>query len=205
MTNQSLFGLIAHLTYQKRLKSTALKAAFVATDRAHFVSAECKKDAYQDRPLSIGEGQTISQPTTVAIMLEALDVKKGQHVLDIGCGSAWTSALLGHLVGKEGTVIGLERRMKLLIQGRKNLRHFSLPQVQLFLAHDRLGFPENRYDRILVSAAAPSFPEQLLEQLKPEGILVIPVQSDILICKKDRLGNIKQESLAGFSFVPLIY
>ena len=205
VNNDGLFGLISYLIFNKRLVSGALKAAFLATDRQHFVPPAFKKQAYADHPLAIGEGQTISQPSTVAVMLEALKVEKGHAVLDIGCGSGWTSALLGQLVGQEGSVTGLERRMKLLIQGRKNLSHFKLPHVQLYLAHDRLGYPENRFDRILVSASAPSFPEQLLNQLKPEGILVIPVQSDILICKKDKDENMRQESLSGFSFVPLIY
>eukprot|EP01047_Picozoa_sp_COSAG01_P008062 COSAG01_NODE_313_length_19043_cov_3.917177_1_plen_206_part_00 len=205
MGRTSLFNLIAHLSMNKTLKSEAIKQAFVEIDRAYFIPHHLQSQAYMDQPLAIGEGQTISQPTTVAIMLEALDVKVGQRVLDIGSGSGWSAALVAYLVGESGQVTGLERHEKLLIQSRLNIRKWHMPQLCLYLAHDRLGMPESSFDRILVSAAAPSFPGQLLNQLNPNGILVIPIQNDILICKKDSHGNVTQQSLSGFRFVPLLY
>jgi len=98
----------------KTLQTPALIEAFQHVDRRDFVAPDYVDQAYLDRPLPIGHAQTISQPTTVAMMLELLQPQAGQEILDIGSGSGWTTALLGHVVGKDGSVLGLELLPKLV-------------------------------------------------------------------------------------------
>src|SRR3989344_6098145 len=114
-------SLIASLISSNYLKTPSIIKAFQKVDRADFVLPEYRGAAHQDHPLPIGFGQTISQPATVAMMLEWLEPKKGQKILDIGCGSGWTTALLSSIVGKKGKVIGIERISELAEMAKKNL------------------------------------------------------------------------------------
>ena len=102
-------------------RNKAIKAAFTVVDRKDFVGDDYHFEAYEDYPLPTLSGQTISQPTTVAFMMELLDPRPGDIILDIGAGSGWTTALLGHMVGPEGKVIGLEIKPELVELGRKNI------------------------------------------------------------------------------------
>ena len=103
--------LVAHLERNTGvLKTPVLKAAFKVVDRKDFVAGDYAIEAYEDYPLPIGYGQTISQPTTVAFMCELLGPKRGDKILDLGSGSGWTTALLAHVVGPEGSVVGVEIR-----------------------------------------------------------------------------------------------
>ncbi|MEK9658171.1 MAG: methyltransferase domain-containing protein [bacterium] len=200
---QDLAELILHMTEKGALKSIDLIQAFETMDRRFFVAESQQKHCYEDRPLPIGLNQTISQPSTVAITLEQLAPEPGQQILDIGCGSGWTSALLGQIVGKQGQVLGLDRLAELLALGQQHLQHWDLPHVTLALAGPTLGAPGHTFDRILVSAAAKTFPESLLTQLRPNGRLVIPVTHDIVVCHKHVDGRVDSEYLSGFRFVPL--
>ena len=137
-------------------------------------------------------------------MLSLLDVLPGQKVLDIGSGSGWTTALLASLTGPSGSVLGLERVKELVSFGRANLLSCSFPQARIDKAGAVPGDPGSSYDRILVSAAAPTFPEELCDQLKPGGILVLPVAHSIWKVRRTGEGILKEEYY-GFSFVPLIY
>jgi len=197
--------LIDRLIGSGVLRSPHLIDAFQQCDRLLFVPEELYPYAYDDRPLPIGNGQTISQPYTVAIMLELLHPRLGDTVLDIGSGSGWTTALLASAVGKEGFVTGIERVASLVEYGRRSLQKADIHNASIELASPSvLGKPGHLFDRILVSASASEMPEVLFDQLKSGGVLVIPVQNSIWRITKRTDGEIEAFELPGFMFVPLI-
>ncbi|MFP4403374.1 MAG: protein-L-isoaspartate O-methyltransferase [Candidatus Woesearchaeota archaeon] len=171
--------------------------AFNAINRKDFM---LEGESEMDMPFPIAGGQTISQPYTVAFMLDKLDIKEGMKVLDVGSGSGWTTALIAHIIGKRGYVVGVELLDELVKFGSKNLKKYNFKNAEIIKAKkDIKGLPEKApYDRILVSAAATTVPEILIDQLSKEGIMLIPVNNTIQrITKKSR------EIWHGFSFVPL--
>lgn len=202
---KTMHELVDAMIYSDVLSSPQIIDAFRAVDRKYFVPLTLREDAYIDSPLPIGNGQTISQPSTVAFMLEKLSPQKGDKVLDIGSGSGWTTALLCHLVGEQGSVTGVERVSTLVEQGQENLAHFHFDHCFIRQAGEQLGIPGEKYDKILVSAAAEELPEELFSQLNVGGILVIPVENSIYKCTKISQEDIKTEAFYGFVFVPLIY
>lgn len=190
------------------LRTPRIVAAFQKIDRKVFVPSDLKYRAYENIPLPIGHGQTISQPLTVAIMLEALQPKAGDRVLDVGAGSGWVSALLGDLVGPNGRVMGIERIPMLAAQAQKNLAAFTLPQVRVMAGDASRGWPRSApYDLIHVAAAAPDIPKELLHQLVPGGRLIIPVGEpvqDLALITKKEDNTFSEHRIPGFQFVPLI-
>lgn len=154
-----------------------LDAAFRAVAREGFLPRAQRRHAGDDVPLAIGHGVTNSQPSTVRTMLRLLDVQPGERVLDVGAGSGWTTALLAHLVGPTGRVLGLEIRPEIAQWGAANLEASSFPWARLEPADPAvLGRPgESPYDRILVSAMARAVPGQLVAQLAGDGVMVAPV------------------------------
>ncbi len=187
------------------LESPTLARAFQSVDRAHFVEPDYMPEAYEDYALPIGFDQTISQPTTVAFMLELLEVEDGNKVLDVGSGSGWTTVLLANLVGPSGSVLGLEIVPELVERGKRNLAKYSKSNARIEAAQKTVGKEaEGPFDRILVNAAAEELPEGLLSQLSVGGILVIPIKQSIWkITRKDELTFDEQE-YPGFAFVPLV-
>jgi protein-L-isoaspartate(D-aspartate) O-methyltransferase len=196
--------LSLYLQQRGTLYSPLLISSFNAIDRKDFVSYSFHDQAYEDYPLSIGEGQTISQPFTVAFMLELLELREEDKVLDIGCGSGWTTALLAHAVDK-GSVTALERIAQLLALAEENLSKYSFTNIHLQLAGKALGLPAETFDKILVSAAAEKLPLELVRQLNPGGIMVIPIQNEIAVIYKQENEGFIQKDYYGFRFVPLIY
>jgi len=187
------------------LHSPHIIEAFRKVDRGYFVPKNYHKYTYEDRPLPIGREQTISQPSTVAFMLEQLQPKRGDSILDIGSGSGWTTALLCHIIGEEGSVLGLERVDELVRQGQENLAKLhSGKHCRIEKAGTQLGKPGEKFDKILVSASAEKIPEELFTQLKTGGILVVPVKNSIFRFEKISDEKIKAEEFPGFVFVPLI-
>jgi len=202
MRERLIRGLEIHGTDEKVLK------AMLRVPRHIFVPEYAKKGAYIDTPLEIGFGQTISAPHMVAIMCDLLELSKGLKVLEIGAGSGYNAAVMGELVGKSGHVYTVERIGPLVDFARENLKKAGYENVTVLLDDGSMGYPGCApYDRIVVTCAAPDIPEPLLEQLKPGGIMVIPVGDyiqELIRIKKDHEGKIHEEKRGGVVFVPLI-
>lgn len=179
-------------------------AAFAACPRTGFLPPAERRHAHRDQPLPIGHGQTSSQPSTVARMLRMLDVPVGARVLDVGAGSGWTTALLAHLVGPTGSVLGVELEPDLADWGARNLAATGQGWARIVLARPGvLGVPEEGpYDRILVSAEARELPVPLVEQLGPTGRMVAPVSWGLEVVQRtgETLSITRHE---GYRFVPL--
>lgn len=199
-------GLAEFLVSMGVLKSPRLINAFEEIDRNEFVPKRLEPLAYSDQALPIGHEQTISQPYTVAFMLELLDPGQGHKILDVGSGSGWTTALLAQVAGRSGRVIGLERIPELVEMGQVNLRRVNVDSAEIRQAKkDVIGLPQQApYDRILVSAAAETVPDELVDQLSVPGKMVIPVRDCIVLVEKDSSGGLSTETFRGFVFVPLI-
>lgn len=187
------------------LSSQPIIDAFLAVDRKLFVPADKVSQAYGDYPLEIGSGQTISQPTTVAIMLELLEPQMGQNVLDVGSGSGWLSALLAYIVGPEGRVHGTEILRDVYDFGRANIKQSGLDNIKMHFTPHQLGWKQGApYQRIVVSAGADDVPKALLEQLDHPGRMVIPIQDSLFTVTANQAGEIDTQKLYGFAFVPLV-
>lgn len=198
-------SLIDHLQYEVGvLDDPRIKEAFDAVDRADFVPEDYRPEVYEDYAVPIHYGQTISQPTVVAFMLEKLAPQPGDTVLDVGTGSGWTTALLAYLVGEEGTVIGKEIVPELASFGAQNLERTDVQNARIEEAGDTLGAPDDApFDRILVSAAGETLPEELVKQLNKGGRMVIPIDDYLEVIEKHYDGSIERQQYTGFVFVPL--
>lgn len=185
-------------------QNARLEKAFRAVDRADFVEEDYKPEAYEDYPLPIPEGQTISQPTVVFFMLELLDPGEGDTVADVGAGSGYTTALLSHLVGEEGRVIGFEVRDRLVEYARGNLARYGLDAEHIQKVSDETLRENGPYDKVLISAASVTIPDILRDILKDGGIAVLVVDDSLVQVQKigDSFTVLKQ--VPGFSFVPYI-
>jgi len=179
--------------------------AFRTIDRARFVPPESQRDAYADRPLAIGHGQTISQPYIVALMTQALELEGSERVLEIGTGSGYQTAALAHLAGEVFTV---EVHATLQGQARQVLDALGCDNVRYRLGNGRLGWPEAApFDRVLCAAAADEVPPAWIDQLADGGIVVMPVggvhaQSLTRVVK--HAGGITREPFCPCRFVPLV-
>lgn len=189
------------------MRDSRVAEAFAAVPRKDFLPRGEVRFAGLDRPLPIGYGQTNSQPTTVRRLLELLGVAPGHRVLDVGCGSGWTTALLGHLVGPEGRVVGVEIVPELVRFGRDNLARHPMGWVRVVAATEGvLGLPgEAPFDRILCSAEATSVPAELVSQLAVGGVLVLPVRGRLMEVRRvSETGEPSVVRHGHYSFVPLV-
>lgn len=179
---------------------------FEQVPREAFLPAELQERAYEDTALPIGLGQTISQPSIIALMLKALDCSPRHRVLEVGSGSGYVLALLSQL-GCE--VFGVERHAELAARASETLRNIGVTDVVVHAGDGTYGLPEHApYDRILVSAGAAAIPESLLTELAEGGRLVMPVggsEAQILVtCERDDKGTLHYRAGASCVFVPLI-
>src|SRR3990167_6014166 len=197
--------LTQYLVNSGVLQTPRLIAAFEAVDRADFVRDDVdREEIYSDFPLPIGQEQTISQPTTVAIMMEMLQPRVGNKILDVGSGSGWTTALLAQVVGERGRVCGVELVPDLARFGRDNIAKYHVPWAQIAQADHALGMPrEAPFDRILVSASGDEISQTLIDQLKGGGVMVVPVKTSLWKVVKAADGSIEKQEFPGFIFVPL--
>jgi len=203
--------LIDQLIDQKYLKSPLIIKAFRKIKRADFVSTEIKQIKGEDfvneynAPLSIGYEQTISQPLTVAFMLELLQPEKGDKILDIGSGSGWQTALLADIVGEHGFVYAIERIRELKEFGQGNVRKYKFKNVEFICGDGSVGLADQApFDKIIAAAATDQIPGSWKEQLKVGGRLTTPVKSSIWLLIKKSKEKFEQKEYPGFSFVPLI-
>ena len=195
--------LIKHLSWE--IADRRVVEAMSRVPREAFVPEEYYYAAYEDRPLSIGFGQTISQPFIVALMIQALELTGDEKVLELGTGSGYEAAILAELARR---VVTTEPIAELVERARKALQKLGYSNVEVHLAEKTLGWLEEApYDAIIVSAGAPSIPQILLGQLAWGGRLVIPVgsrwQQQLMKVTKLKEGN-RTEDLGACYFVPLI-
>ena len=177
--------------------------AMASVPRAHFLPQSVRRYAGKDRPVDIGHRQTNSQPSTVAAMLRLLEVERGEHVLDVGSGSGWTAALLAALVGPTGTVVGVERVPELTLWSRSAVAELANVDIRQALP-GVLGAPESApFARILVSAEAVALPDELVNQLAPDGVMVAPVNGRMLRVHRAADGPRVTEH-GRYRFVPLV-
>ena len=173
--------------------------------REDFIAPELQGHAYEDRPLAIGCAQTISQPYIVASMLQAARLRTEDHVLELGTGSGYQSALLAEIVQ---SVVSIERHAGLAEIARARLSRLGYTNVEIVVGDGTVGYaPRAPYDVVLVSAAAPQIPQPLVDQLSVGGRMVLPVGSrdiqDLVLVQRDENG-VHQIRLDGCAFVPLI-
>ncbi len=196
--------LVAELRV-KGIKNEKVLNAINTLPRHFFFDTALISHAYEDKAFPIGEGQTISQPYTVAFQTELLEVKPGDKILEIGTGSGYQGSIL-HLLGAE--VFTIEYQRKLFEGTQRFLKRLGI-EMHLFYGDGTGGLPQHApYDKIIVTAGAPVVPEALIQQLKIGGILVIPVgdrkrQAMVKIIKKSAK-DIVREEFEGFAFVPLL-
>ena len=167
-------GLVHKLEEWDYVKSPAVKAAFLRVPRERFVPEDLRRSAYDDAPLAIGQGQTISAPSMIAIMLEEAELKGGERVLEIGAGCGYNAALLAELVGPD-RVVSVERIPELADLARANLTAFG-SRVEVVVGDGSMGYlPKAPYDCVIATAGAPRIPKAWKEQTKVGGRIVAPV------------------------------
>ena len=187
------------------IKDKKVLEAFQKVPRHNFVPKRYLGSAYEDFPLSIGEGQTISQPYMVALMTECLGLSGGETILEIGAGSGYQAAILAELASRVYTV---ERVVSLAEKARTCLKNLDYKNIQIEIGDGTRGWPEFApYEGIVVTAAAPDIPRPLIEQLRIKGKLVIPIGGSfnqmltVITKHKDR---IETKQICGCVFVPLL-
>lgn len=190
----------------KGISDENVLAAINNVPRHFFLDSSFLEFAYQDKAFPIGSGQTISQPSTVAFQTSLLDVRKNMKVLEIGTGSGYQACVLAEMGAK---VFSIERQRNLYMKTKSFLADFTY-HIKTFLGDGNKGLPTyGPFDRIIITAAAPEIPQNLVEQLKVGGIMVIPLsenethQTMLRLIKQDD-GSLVRESFGDFRFVPML-
>jgi protein-L-isoaspartate(D-aspartate) O-methyltransferase len=200
--------MVEQLAREGYILSKNVRKAFESVARELFVPLEYRARSYVDMPLPIGEGQTISAPSMVAIMLEVSDLSEGLNTLEIGAGSGYNACLIAQIVG-DGNLVTIERIHSVYLQARENLKNCS-KTVDVVHGDGTEGWPEKApYDRIIITAAAPELPGPLKEQLKVGGKIIAPVGrtagfQTLTVAIKQKDGSFKEKRFGACAFVPLI-
>jgi len=198
--------LIERMIRTKALKTPKIIEAFEKISRHDFVTKDYLGSAYVDVALPTLKDSTISQPSTVAIMTEALNPKEGEKVLEIGTGSGWQASLLSYCVGDKGKVVTIEYDKDLVEFAKENIKKIGLKNIEVVCGDGSVGYEkESPYDKVIFTCAVPSIPKPILNQLKIGGRILAPVgpieeQKMVAIDKigKDRY---KETDIEPFSFV----
>ena len=209
MTFELRKTLVKDLLSSGYIKSSSVKKAMLKVPRELFVPEDYYGQSYNDTPLPIPGSQTISAPHMHAIILSELQLKEGERVLEVGFGSGILLAYMRELVGGDGKVVGIEFKKITYNFGKANLEHTGYKDV--IIKHDdgSLGYPKYApYDKIVVSAASPDIPNPIVEQLKPNGIILIVVGSPhgeqtLIKIRKTKSGKLIKKELLPVRYVPL--
>jgi protein-L-isoaspartate(D-aspartate) O-methyltransferase len=198
--------MVASQLAPRGIRDPRVLAALAWVPREWFLPPHLADEAYDDAPLPIGSGQTISQPYIVALMTAVLAPRRGDRVLEIGTGSGYQTAVLAHLGARVYTI---ERLPDLLVEAEERFRRLGLSGIETRLGDGAGGWPERApFQGILVTAAAPAVPPPLTEQLAPSGRLVIPIgdlaSQELVILERAPSGNLTERRVGGVRFVPLI-
>lgn len=199
--------LVRESMEQRGIRDAAVLRAMRETPRHEFVPEDVRRFAYQDRPLPIGLGQTISQPSLVALMTELLEIGKNHRVLEIGTGSGYQAAVLAALAKQVYTI---EIVPELAASSAATLKRLGYRNIVFRSGNGYAGWPEQApFDRIILTAAPPELPQALADQLAGGGRLVAPVGRDaedqqLILLEKDRSGRIKRRSVSAVRFVPMV-
>lgn len=196
------------LLREKGITDESVLTAINAVPRHYFLDSAFVTHAYEDRAFPIGEGQTISHPHTVAYQTQLLQINKSDKVLEIGTGSVYQATILAEMGARVYTI---ERQKKLYDLHKDYVFKSKYPTIKFFYGDGFEGLPTYApFDKIIITAAAPFIPPKLVEQLKPGGIMVLPVnegdgdQQRMIRISKDSSGEITEESFDIFSFVPML-
>ena len=199
--------MVAQQIEGRGISDPAVLAAMRAVPREAFVAEQYREFAYDDGPLPLIEGQTISQPYVVALMIDSLRISAGARVLEIGTGSGYAAAVLSRIAGQ---VYSVERLEGLVAYARNNLNSLGYDNVHVLHGDGTLGWPEHApYDGMIVAAGGPKVPQALKEQLVIGGRLVIPVGAEqraqrLVRVTRDKEDHYSLETLSHVRFVPLI-
>jgi protein-L-isoaspartate(D-aspartate) O-methyltransferase len=205
------YDLIDKLKRDGILKSFAVEQALLEIDRSDFVLPENKANPYIDTPLSIGYGQTISQPLTVVFMLELLNIQQGNKIMDVGTGSGWMASLIAFLSGEGGKVHTVEIIDRLSEYAQENALKYPILKEQLVfhIGNATKGLQQvseeyGGFDRIIAAAEVKEIPQAWKEQLKVGGIMVFPKDKGIYKLTKNNDTDFDSLFFPGFAFVPFV-
>jgi protein-L-isoaspartate(D-aspartate) O-methyltransferase len=206
MEREDLMNRLEHET--QVFKNPAVKQAFADVDRKDFVEPDYEIEAYEDYAVPTLGGQDLPQPTSVAFMLELLDVRKGDVVLEIGSGTGWMTALLASMVGDDGKIFGLELIPELVVQSKKYLKKYKDFDIEIKQAGKEVGlYEEAPFDRIISTAEFPDKETVLAElmlQLAPTGIMIIPIEGSIWKFERVDDEQFYETEYPGFGFAPYV-
>ncbi|AQT67155.1 Protein-L-isoaspartate O-methyltransferase [Anaerohalosphaera lusitana] len=197
--------MVQHQLAARGINDPAVLEAFEDIPREIFLPPQYESQAYHDNPVPIGSGQTISQPYIVALMTEKLQLDKNCDVLELGTGSGYQTAILATIARRVYTI---ERYNQLSETAQANIAHLDLPNIEYCIGDGSKGWPEHRrFDRIIATAAMPKIPQPLIDQLKPDGLIIAPVGTmtaqELILARKTDQG-LKTHQITPVRFVPLL-